>query len=38
MEIHMFPIKYFCKTQKLKNVAKFVTFKMPIKYRAIYQH
>lgn len=38
MEIYVFPGKYFYKIQKLKNVAKFVTFKMPIKNRAIYQH
>lgn len=38
MEKYMFPRKYFYKIQKLKDVAKFVTFKMPIKYRAIYQH
>lgn len=38
MEIYMFPRKYFYEIQKLKNVAKFVTFKMPIKYGVIYQH
>lgn len=38
MEKYMFLRKYFYKIQKLKDVAKFVTFKMPIKYRAIYQH
>lgn len=34
----MSPGKYLYKIQKLKNVAKFVTFKNAIKYRAIYQH